>query len=156
MKNPRKKLWLAISIIIAVAAALQLSSGFEFFGVRPNLVLVVALVATFFIEGFLPYAALVLIGTIFLRFEPGFNADLLILGLICLLAFWIRRNFVLPSFITSLGFICAGSLGFYLLTAPSFLISQPGEFFIELAYNILVGMVLFVILAWLRRRWERN
>lgn len=134
----------AVVLPITIGALLSLCASariFELWGVNPNLPLAALAVFAALAPGFVNYAFLFLSAAIFIqplsvRETTAFAA---VAG-----AFYILRV-VAPwrSFARCMLSIVIGTLGFYAFADAQFLIGMPPALFIELGYNLLLGVVLY-------------
>jgi hypothetical protein len=130
-------------LTLVVGATLQSGEFLTAFGVKPNLILVLFAVFSFFIPRFFPYVLLVVLGGALLRFSSGFSWDIAALTIVGLLFYYVRDRFLSSGLIGSLVFIFLGTVLFYLLLAPSFVYHEGVVVVKELFYNGLLGIILF-------------
>lgn len=139
----RRIFFLLPILALFIAATLQSGELITFFGVKPNLVLVLLSTFSFFVPNLLTYAMLVLFGTAVLSFAPGLSWDNAALTLVALLFFYVRDRFLVIGLSASILFAIFGTVLFYLLTSPTMLYDEVGVVLKELIYNALLGVTLF-------------
>lgn len=132
-----------IILFIVIFLSFVQAIDFSIFGVKPNLALVAIIVVSFFIvniwEGFL----LIAIAALILKFSPGFSVEILIFSLIAAAAIIIKKYLPWRSMINLVFLIIFATLLFYIFSAPSLIISTI--LLKELAYNIIVGLLIFFV-----------
>ena len=136
----RMTFFLDITLVSIISLA-QNASLIIFNGVKPNLVLAVLVVFIFSEKEFWKYLTLVLISLICLDYSVFISKEAAIFGAIMLSAFCFKKylseniflnSFLLASILTAL---------LYLLIDYGFIFKNPGLFFQELFYNILISLV---------------
>ena len=139
--------FLLVLLIVLLAGVLQNTHFLNLAGVKPNLLLVVLIAASFFIEEATVYILLVLIAAILLKFQASLELELVVFALLALAAGLIgKRLHWLPIF-NNLVLVAGATVLFYLLTEPAYLVGSLGAVGIELVYNLFFGIVFFKLLG---------
>ena len=140
-----KHFWFVVFSVIAIllAATLQSSHMFGIVGIRPDLVLVVLVVLSFFTESLVVFSLLVLLGSIGIHFEPGISAEPVALAVLSLTGFFIKNRAVWPGLAATGILLFLGTFALYALIEPSFIYNHFTVVLFEAVYNIVLGLVLF-------------
>ena len=137
-------------LTVFVSGLLQNTNILNVYGIKPNITLAVLIAASFFLADFLVYLAAVLFVIVILIFQGSFQAEQLILGLLAIAAFFAEKQLHWRPILGNLVLIGAGTVIFYLLSSPAFLIGNPALVLGELAYNLFLGIIFFKIFeSWL-------
>jgi len=128
-------------ILISTISLAQSLSFIVFNSVKPNLVLAALVIFIFSERSFTKYVVLVLISLIFLNYSFFISKELIIFGVLMILAFYFKKflseniflySFLLTSILTTL---------FYLLIDFKFIIDNSNLFLLELFYNISASLI---------------
>ena len=147
MKRPLDVLkQLVIALIFTAAAGFFQNTNLVNVGdVKPNLTLVVLIALSFFMTNFFYYLFLVLVAGIFLKFEAAFELNNLIFTFIIFAVYWLERKLPGRPFLNNIMLIAVSTLIFYALADFAFLNSYPLTVFKEVVYNIILGILVFLI-----------
>lgn len=139
MKNFRFPLLIFLVIIFSFVQFLDI----QIFGVKPDLPLVFIAVSVFFIKNKWEGIFLTSLSAFVLKFSPHPSREILFFLILGILMSLFYKYFPWHSLINSLVLVVLTTLAFYvLLNYPAILSSL---FFKELAYNLFVGALLFLI-----------
>lgn len=138
-----------ILILLVGLLTLFQTLGFSIFGVKPNLALTAVVVASFFVANIWEGLVLILLAALFLKFNAVFSLDIVAFSLIGTAALIFKKYLIWQPLINCLILIGLASLGFYLFLSPSLILSRI--FLQEIIYNIILGLLVFVLLRWLKR-----
>lgn len=141
--SPKRSLFFTALFVLLIAATLQSSELITVFGIKPNLVLVLLAVFSFFVPQFFAYALLVIFSSMMLHFAPGVSWESAALALVALLFFYVRDRFLSAGLLVSIMFAVFGTVLFYLLISPSLLYHEGAVIAKELICNALLGAILF-------------
>ncbi len=133
-------IWL---FFVSLAIFLQSNQFLSFRGVNPNLILLLVFLPLILEKEFL--RALLLIFTALVLtvvFLPYWPKEILILGGLALAGLFLRKFLTGNELGDFLILIFSGTLGFYLIKAPSYLIADFISVVVELIYNIILGIFL--------------
>ncbi|TSC95491.1 MAG: hypothetical protein Athens071426_546 [Parcubacteria group bacterium Athens0714_26] len=134
-----------ISILLVLAAALiQSTDLINFYGVKPNLVLVMVAVFLFFTDNFWEYLVISLGGIAALKFVSAFEKESLVLFILLAAAYIFKKYLLHKSFIHILLLITFLTTLFYLLINFNFIILNPLIFILELVYNNFIGLAIYL------------
>ena len=135
--------FLLVLLIILLAGLLQNTDFLTVAGVKPNLLLAVLIAASFFIEEAAIYILLVLISAILLKFNAGLEPESVAFALVALAGGLIGKRLSWLPIFNNLALVGAGTIIFYVLTAPAYFVSNFTGFGIELIYNLALSIILF-------------
>jgi hypothetical protein len=135
------------------AAGIFQVSGPAIFGVKPNWILTVLIIAAFLAGNFLELSILVLIAAILLRVQPGFFWPALIIGFLAFAVFWLKTRWPWQEFLNVILALVLATFIFYAIIDWQFFLKNYGPVLQEAFYNVIVGAgIYFVFQQWLRRR----
>ena len=138
-------IWL---FFVFLAVIIQTNRLLNLNGVNPNLILLFILLAVVsekeFRKALILIFAIVLLSAVVL---PYWSKQILILGGLGLLALLFKKFLTGGAFWDFLILIVLGTLGFYLLKAPSYLITDFISVVGELIYNIILGIFLVFLIT---------
>lgn len=135
--------WIIVIIGCAALALVQSTGIVRVFGIQPNLLFAGLVVAALFVPTFIHYLPVVAIGILALRFSLLFGKEFIILGILALLAFFVIQRLPGKAWVNVILLIAMGTMILYFLTDSSFITEHPATVFLEVAYNSMVGIVLF-------------
>ncbi len=121
------------------------------FGIKPNLILVVAAVCTLFAQDFAAYGWLLFFSLIFARFTPGVSKEAIGLLSAMLIIFWLKERVVQVATGATLIVVVVATLINTLIVAPDFIYTHPVIVVKEIIYNGCIGLLLAAVL---RRLYE--
>ncbi|MBN2197974.1 hypothetical protein JW698_02180 [Candidatus Wolfebacteria bacterium] len=140
----------SLIFLVGVLSVIQ-AFGFSVFGVQPNLALVAVISSCFFISFFWQGVLLTFLAGLILKFSPGFEIEILIFSLICIIAILVKKYLPWRFFFNNLILIVLGTLVFYFLLGISLI---PTFIFLkELILNVISGFLIFAILNWI---WQNK
>ena len=122
--------------------------------IRPDVLLVGALALAFFIDDVYVFMMWLLAELVWAKYAPSPSYELLFIGIMGIVVFFIIRSFVLrPAPILFIGAILVGTALFWLVFsfAHTF-VAFP--FLMEFLYNTAVGMILFAFGLWLKKKFS--
>jgi len=138
-------IWL---FFVFLAVIIQTNRLLNFNGVNPNLILLFILLAVVLEKEFRKALILIfLIIVLSVVVLPYWSKQILILGGLGLLALLFKKFLTGGAFWDFLILIVLGTLGFYLLKAPSYLITDFISVVGELIYNIILGIFLVFLIT---------
>ncbi|MHB9019608.1 MAG: hypothetical protein ACYC3G_01885 [Minisyncoccota bacterium] len=138
--NEKTKFFLDM-ILVSIISLSQSLSLVIFNGIKPNLILAVLVVLIFSEKSFWRYTALVMTSLVFLNYSTAISKEIIIFGLLMILAFYFKKylsenlflySFLLTSILTTV---------FYLLIDARFVINNLNLFFWEIFYNVLISLI---------------
>lgn len=138
-----------ILISVIIFFSLIQSLNISFFGVKPNFVLAVFAAALFFIQEIWESVFLLSVASLFLKFSPHPDKDILLFFGIGVLTIIVARYLPWQPLINCLVLIFVYTFIFYLLLFPSMIISRV--FIQEVLYNSFAGGAVFFLLS--RLNW---
>ncbi len=128
-------------LLVALAGLVQNTSLFSIFGTKPNLLLAVLVAASFFIDPLPAFWVLALESMLFLRFESGFQLELLIWIFLLSVAYFVGRVLPWRQSVNNLALVFSAIIVFYLIVDFGYLIGAPlpvlGEIFYTLIFSVL-------------------
>lgn len=140
------KLSLAAVLLIVIAAGLAQNTGlFILYGIKPDLLLSALIALSFFLSDIFLYGGFIVLAIIFLTLSGNCCFDSTAFALIVFAAPFIGRRFHWQPLFNNLFLIGAGTILFYLLASPTFLITNWTLVMGELIYNLVMGWILFRI-----------
>lgn len=132
-------------ILVVLAGLIQNTNALTFWGVKPNLTLVLLITLTFFLGETISYLLLLFLVVVILKRGGGFDAGVLALTVLALASFWFSRKLPGQAFLNNIFLLAAGTLAFYLLTDFRFLGSDFLAVLEEMVYNVILGIVIFFL-----------
>lgn len=142
---------IAATFIFVLAGMLQNTGFFVAFGIKPNLLLVAMVAISFFIKDIWTYLSFVLAAVVLVIVGGGIALEQIVLAGLGLAAFPVGRYLHWQPFFNNFLMIGAGTVLFYLLTAPAFLISDWQAVVGEIVYNLVWGWIFFELFSrWLK------
>ncbi len=136
----------AIGALLTVLGGILQASGIAAVsGVRPNVLLVVLTVLAFFFWDWVMYAGILSIVIVFAKSEVGFEAPYLALILISGAVFLLKQRLPGNQFSNTTFAIGVGTVLTYAVADPAFLTNDPITILIEVFYNMLVGIVVYLV-----------
>lgn len=133
-------------LLVSAAGFFQNSNLLNFLNIKPNLSLVVLITLTFFFSDFRYYLIPVFLAGVFLRFQPGLEAETIIFTALVLLAFLVREKLPGKIFFANIFLIAAATLIFSLVSNFSFFTRETITILGEMIYNVILGMFIFLFL----------
>lgn len=134
-----------IGILFMLAAALiQSTDLINFYGVKPNLVLVIVAVFLFFTDNFFEYLIISLSGIAALKFVSALEKESVVLFILLAVAYIFKKYLLHKSLIHILLLITFLTALFYFLIDFNFIILNPLIFILELVYNNFIGLALYL------------
>ncbi len=142
----QNKIFIVFSLVaVFLAGLIQNTELADFYGVKINLVLILVLALGMLVSDLWHYLALSLTGVWLLKTASGVDSQSLVLLIIFLAAFYFKDHLFGKPVINLIFLIISGTLLFYLLIDPKFLISGAVLLFFELIYNVLGGLAAYLI-----------
>lgn len=139
-------------LLTLVAGAVQVNSPIDFWGIKPNLILIVLIVFGFFTENFIFFLILTLLGSIGIKFMPGLGLDAVAIAVVALCAFIVKSRAVSGGLLGVTILLALGTFGTYLIVSPGFFYNHFLVVLIEAVYNVVLGAILFELLQWVTNR----
>ncbi|MEK7554615.1 MAG: hypothetical protein AAB518_01355 [Patescibacteria group bacterium] len=133
------------ALLVLLAGIIQSSGIAAVGGVRPNILLVLLLTLVFFFREWKSYAALIAIATIFSKTEIGFSSPYIVIAIISACVFLVKPHFPGHRFFNVILAVIAGTIITYVITDLKFLGNDPFTVMIEVVYNVLVGIVVYLL-----------
>lgn len=127
--------------IILVAGLAQSMSLIVFNGVRPNLILAILMVLVFYESDFFNYFLMVALAVMTLQFDGFMTSVQFIFGITMLMAFYFKKYLSENVFVQSFLLILISTSVFYLITDAGYIINHFNTYFVELFYNVLIGLI---------------
>lgn len=140
------KIFITGIVLVFLGGLLQNTEFITLYGVKMNLVLVLLLTFGFFINNPWHYLILALEGTLLLKVSPGLDTQTLVLLVLIFLAFWLRKYLAWQPIISNVFLIAVATTLFHLLIDFNFLIYNTPTILLEVLYNIIGGLILYLIL----------
>lgn len=139
------------AFLVFSAAIIQTNHILEFWGVNPNLILLFVFLSLILEKEFSRVLLLIFTTLVLtLIFLPYWPKEILILAGLALLGLFLRKFLTGRELWDFVILILLGSLGFYLINNFSYCFREPLTLIIELFYNIALGILLILILNFLR------
>lgn len=132
----------SLILLVGLLTLLQ-AFGFSLFNIKPNLALLVIIAASFFLNNFWERFLLVALAVLILKFSPGFTKEILFFFLIGATAVMVKDYLPWNTFLSNLILITLATFIFYLLLAPSLILSNI--FIKELFLNLILGSLIFAL-----------
>jgi len=131
--------------LIAISAFIQTTELIPIFGIKPNLVFVSLITLIPVTPHFFGYALLTCFGAALLRFSPGVEREIIVLVLLALTLFLLKK--VLPGnhFLNMFFLVSIGTALFYLIADVGFLLHNPLIILFEIAYNAVIGILFYIV-----------
>ena len=145
-RNREISLFITAVILVLVSALLQNTEFLSFYGIKINLVLALLLTFGFFIHNFWHYLTLSLEGILLLKISPGLDKQTLALFILVIAAFYLKKYLFWQPIINNVFLIIVATALFYLLIDFDFLIYNTATIILEAVYNVICGLVLYLIL----------
>lgn len=137
--------YIFLVLLVILVGTLQSTNVLNLYGIKPNLLLIVLISASFFISDTLIYLSLVFLGMIMLSFKGGFELEQLVLGILSIASFFAGRRLHWQPFLMNLSFIGIGTIIFYFLISPAFILNNLFLVSGEVIYNLAFGVIFFKI-----------
>jgi len=128
-------------VLVFIIGLAQSASLIIFSGVKPNLILAVLVVLLFSEKEFWKYLVFILISLICLNYSVFISKELVIFGLLMLLAFYFKKYLSENIYLNSFLLVLILTTAFYLIIDYAFIFNDPGLFLWELFYNVLISLV---------------
>lgn len=139
-------------LLVVCAAYVQGEAILRIGDVNPNLTLIAVIVLSFFIARWYYTVLLILVSAIFLIWQPGVSYELIVFVMLLSCALFFKELVRWQTLLGCLILIGATTFVFLLLIDPLFLFHHPLIVFGELAYNVILGGILMMLLAQFERR----
>lgn len=137
--------FLLVSLLILSSGLVQNTGLFSIFGIKPNLLLAVLIAGSFFIDSLPVFWVLLLESVIFLRFESGFQLELLVWVALLCAAYFAERAFPWRRSVNNLVLIATVTALFYLITDIDYLVGVPLAVLGEVFYTSIFGVLFYDI-----------
>lgn len=135
----------AVLLIIIAAGFVQNTGLFVLYGIKPDLLLSALIALSFFLPDIFIYGGFIVLAVIFLTLSGNCCFDSVAFTLIVFAAPFIGRRLHWQPLFNNLFLIGAGTILFYLLASPTFLINNWPLVIGELIYNLVMGWIFFQI-----------
>lgn len=135
-------------IIITLLLTVAQITNFSFLGIKPNLALVGLIISATLINSFWVFFLLTAIISFMLKFQPGFDLQILIFSAMSLIVYFLSKRSSWQPFLNINIFVLLFTTIFYLLFSPGLIASNT--FLKEMIYNIVLTNLLLTIL-WPKR-----
>lgn len=145
-QNKNLVLFLIGAASVLLGALLQSTELLTFYETKLNLVLVLVLTFGFFLNNFWHYLILSLVGVLILKIAPGLDIQTLVLLILLLAAFYLKKYLFTQPIINNAFLIAAGTLLFYIFADFNFLIYNTPTVLLEIIYNTIGGLIVFSLL----------
>lgn len=132
------------AFLVVLGGLIQSSGIAAVAGVRPNILLAILITLAFFFRQWASFVSFIAIAAIFSKENAGFSAPYLALTLIAGALFFLKERFPGTRFFNVAVGIATGTLLTYLAIDFTFLSNDPFTVFIEVIYNVLVGMLVYL------------
>ncbi|MDD5431097.1 MAG: hypothetical protein PHP03_02645 [Candidatus Pacebacteria bacterium] len=133
-------------VLVVGLAVLQSAPVASVYGIKPNLVMIFLLVESIFMGNFPKYAALSVLGTVFLRFTSGLERESVVLFFLLIAAFIFKKYFIKKTLLSAVCLAGFSTLIFYLIADINFIIESPLLFVQETVYNVFIGIIFYYII----------
>ena len=130
-------------LLIITASLIQNSYLFNFYGIKPNIVLVVLLTAIPFMVHFLDYLILIFLAGVLLQASAAFLA-------VSFGAYFFGNYLPWRQSLNNLTVIACATIVFHLLAAPAFLYHNWDIALKETTFNLILGTMVYFAL-WPKR-----
>jgi len=146
---------LSWTFFVFLAVITQSSHILEFWGVNPNLILLLFFLPLILEKEFLRALILIFI-TLALSFVflPYWPKEILILGGLAIIGLFLRKFLTGHEFWDFLILIFLGTLGFYLINSFSYCFQKTLILIAELIYNMFLGSLLIFIFRYFYEKKE--
>lgn len=132
------------AILLIVAAGLFQNTGiFSVWGIKPDLLLAVMVAVSLFIDSFAWYLFLVVLSVISVRFQSGFQPELLVFSFLLISVYGARRLLPWRPSVTNCFLVACGTILFYLLADASYLLGFPLAVAGEIIYTALFSILVY-------------
>ncbi|MDO8466902.1 MAG: hypothetical protein Q7S83_02050 [bacterium] len=132
--------------LVPLAGLLQNTGLFSVLGIKPNLLLAVLVAASFFVTSFPVFIFLVVESILFLRFESGFQLDLLIWVFLLAIFYFIGRVLPWRQSVNNLALAASAIIIFYLIADFGYLIGAPLAVGMEIFYTSIFSLLFYDLL----------
>lgn len=134
------------SILVALFALTQNTTLLSLGGIKINLVLILILSLAFMVRNWAEYLFLVILSSIFLKVEHGWDWGVIAFILVVLAVYFLKKFLPWQLLINYLFFVFLSTSSFYLILDWHFIQNNFLIFFKELIYNLVFGGLLYLIL----------
>jgi hypothetical protein len=142
--------YIFLVLLVILVGILQSTTVLNLYGIKPNLLLIVLIAASFFVSDTLIYLSLVFLGMIMLSFKGGFELEQLVLGILSIASFFAGQRLHWQPFLMNLFFIGIGTIIFYFMISPAFIFNNSLLVSGEVIYNLALSAIFFKLFsAWL-------
>ncbi|MDP2696015.1 MAG: hypothetical protein Q8O87_02045 [bacterium] len=141
--------YLAVVLLIVLAALTQSTNILVIWGIKPNLLLVVLMTLIALDRRLVEYLTWLLLGVIMLRFEPALSWFQAAMIIAALTVFVLHKFLPWSRHINLASLVIIGTVLFYLLIGPNFIYRHWSLVLGEIIYNLIIASVL--ILIWPKR-----
>ena len=133
-------------VLVFLFGSIQSFSLISFYGVKPDLLLSLLTVLMFSTKNFWQYLILVLTGIISLKYSGSITRELAIFGIIMLIAFYFKKYIAEYEFLSIFSATIILTTALYVVIDCGFIINNFYYFILELIYNVLAGIIFWLIL----------
>lgn len=137
-----------LCVIVTLLLTVVQATNFSFLGVKPNLALVGLIISATLINYFWAFFLLTTIVSLILKFQPGFDLQILIFLAMSLIVYFLSKRSSWQPFLNINIFVLFFTTIFYLIFSPGLIASSI--FLKEMIYNIILTNLLLIIL-WPKR-----
>ena len=132
---------------VCIAALLQATPWVALWGVKPNILFVALVIVAVSTESISMFAGVVVLGT-----AIAYNVSFISWGaavsmLVSCGSFFLVRRLPWRTLMNIVSVIAVGTAGFYILIAPTYVFQEMSVVLLEVLYNVLIGVGLYVCFA---------
>ncbi len=132
--------------LVILFALLQNTNLLSLSGIKINLALILILALAFMVRNWIEYLCLIIIASILLKAEAGWDWSIIIFTLVTLVIYFLKKFLPWQILLNYLFLVFLSTLIFYLLLDWHFIQNNFIIFSKELVYNMTFGLLLYLIL----------
>ena len=136
--------------LLVVSAVLQKIGALALLGVRPNPTLALLIAAAFFLRHPFWYFGLVILQYALLKNAPYLDWPALALAALLLVNFWLVKILPWQALFSLFLLTAATTMAFFAMINFSFITRNPSLLTGEVLYNVVLGLVFYLILQKLK------
>lgn len=130
-------------LLVVMAGLLQNTGFFSLWGIKPDLLLAVMVAVSLFIDSFSWYLFLVVLSAILVRFQSGFQPELLVFVFLLISIYGARRLLPWRPSVANCFLIACATILFYMLADASYLFGFPLAVAGEIIYTTLPCILVY-------------
>lgn len=147
------RIFYILSVALMISGSILQNANFlSLAGIRPNLVLVLAMALAFFLKSFPVYLSALIAGLVFLQTDSLFEKPLLAIFVLGLAAFWKKRALPSRPSFSFMVFVGLATLVFDLVFYGGRFLSALPSVAGEMFYNLCLAGIIYIFFKYVQTR----